>query len=220
MSGDGRGARFGSYLLVLPGRVVRAPGLREQVAVSNSRCYRCDCCRRRAVGPLGNSVEFVRYDGYKIPWAVAQKGHRVQTWRTTGGQRPRAGPDERIAHGCSQSEVARPMTGRCPIPQTAISKIENFQEGGAEASPWRGSTYADTDGFAREDGSPIPPERVTNRLTQLSRTGGLRAIRWHDLRHGRASLMLAADIPMAVASTGWGIRRSVTRTAICSPGRS
>ncbi len=58
--------------------------------------------------------------------------------------------------------------------------------------------------FAREDGTPIPPERVTRRFIRLVATSGLRPIRLHDLRHGQASLMLAAGVPMAVVSKRLG----------------
>ena len=34
----------------------------------------------------------------------------------------------------------------------------------------------------------------------LSKTAGFRQVRLHDLRHGAASLMLAAGVPMAVVS--------------------
>ena len=58
--------------------------------------------------------------------------------------------------------------------------------------------------FAREDGTPIAPERVTKRFAQLVTAAGLRPIRLHDLRHGQASLMLAAGVPMAVVSKRLG----------------
>src|SRR5437773_7493086 len=46
--------------------------------------------------------------------------------------------------------------------------------------------------FAKEDGTPIPPEYVTKRFADLVREAGLRPARFHDLRHGRASLFLAS----------------------------
>jgi integrase len=58
--------------------------------------------------------------------------------------------------------------------------------------------------FAREDGTPVAPERVTKRFVDLVRAAGLRRVRLHDLRHGQASLMLAANIPMAVVSKRLG----------------
>jgi hypothetical protein len=66
--------------------------------------------------------------------------------------------------------------------------------------------------FAREDGQPVPPALVTKRFTQLVKDAGLRPVRLHDLRHGRASLLLAADVPLAVVSKLLG-HSSLTLTA-------
>lgn len=58
--------------------------------------------------------------------------------------------------------------------------------------------------FAREDGTPIPPERVTKRFAELVAEAGLRRVRLHDLRHGRASLLLAAGVDIALVSKIFG----------------
>jgi integrase len=55
----------------------------------------------------------------------------------------------------------------------------------AERATW-GAAYSDHGlVFAREDGTPIAPERVTKRFGQMISAAGLRPIRLHDLRHGR-----------------------------------
>ncbi len=54
--------------------------------------------------------------------------------------------------------------------------------------------------FAREDGTPLVPEKVTLRFAQLVKDAGCRTIRLHDLRHGRASLLLAAGVDIAIVS--------------------
>jgi integrase len=75
-----------------------------------------------------------------------------------------------------------------------------------------GSVYADHDlVFAREDGNPIHPERVTKRFIQLVKSSGLRQVRLHDLRHGRASLLLASGTDIAVVSKMLG-HSSITLT--------
>jgi site-specific recombinase XerD len=72
--------------------------------------------------------------------------------------------------------------------------------------------YADHDlVFAREDGNPIHPERVTKRFIQLVKSSGLRQVRLHDLRHGRASLLLASGTDIAVVSKMLG-HSSITLT--------
>ncbi len=58
--------------------------------------------------------------------------------------------------------------------------------------------------FAREDGTPIPPEVATKTFVELSEAAGVRAVRLHDLRHGAASLRLAAGVDIAVVSKQLG----------------
>ena len=82
-----------------------------------------------------------------------------------------------------------------------------------------GDAYTDLDlVFAREDGSPIPPEVATKTFRRLTdevrfpddadlpddQRRRLRRVRLHDLRHGQASLMLAAGVPLAVVSKRLG----------------
>lgn len=70
----------------------------------------------------------------------------------------------------------------------------------AEREQW-GDAYADHGlVFAKEDGNPLLPDDVTRLFVRLSEAAGLRRIRLHDLRHGYASLMLAAGVDVAVVS--------------------
>lgn len=58
--------------------------------------------------------------------------------------------------------------------------------------------------FTRADGSSWPPEIVSQRFRELAAAAGLRGVRLHDLRHGQASLMLAAGVPMSSVSKRLG----------------
>jgi len=58
--------------------------------------------------------------------------------------------------------------------------------------------------FSREDGAHVRPDWVSQRLTVIAKRAGLPAKRLHDLRHGAASLQLAAGIPLAVVSKRLG----------------
>jgi hypothetical protein len=58
--------------------------------------------------------------------------------------------------------------------------------------------------FCHEDGRPLPPEYVSRHFERLAFKAGLPPIRLHDLRHGHASLMLAADVPIDVVSKRLG----------------
>jgi len=53
--------------------------------------------------------------------------------------------------------------------------------------------------FTREDGTPLHPEHLSDRLETLARRAGLPRIRLHDLRHTAATLMLADGTPVNVA---------------------
>lgn len=58
--------------------------------------------------------------------------------------------------------------------------------------------------FTREDGSALHPATVTDRFQATSAAAGLPPIQLHDLRHGAASLMLAAGVPMKVVQETLG----------------
>ena len=64
-----------------------------------------------------------------------------------------------------------------------------------------GEAYRDHDLVAAQpNGDPMPPERLTKRFSQLVRQAGIRPIRLHDLRHGRASMLLASGSDITVVS--------------------
>ncbi|WP_374229561.1 tyrosine-type recombinase/integrase [Nocardioides sp. cx-173] len=64
-----------------------------------------------------------------------------------------------------------------------------------------GTAYLDHDlVLAREDENPLAPDGVTKRFAEIVEDAGLRRIRVHDLRHGRASLLLPAGVDIAVVS--------------------
>lgn len=54
--------------------------------------------------------------------------------------------------------------------------------------------------FTTEDGRGLHPELVTKGFRRLAQRAEVRAIRLHDLRHGAASLQLAAGVDLAVVS--------------------
>ncbi|MGS0683700.1 site-specific integrase [Nakamurella sp. GG22] len=91
----------------------------------------------------------------------------------------------------------------------------------AEKGDW-GGAYTDHGlVFAREDGLPLYPTVVTHRFasivaeTSVQTSSGLaplRMIRLHDLRHGAASLGIAAGVPIEVVSKRLG-HSSISVTA-------
>ena len=71
---------------------------------------------------------------------------------------------------------------------------ERLRAGGA----WEGSTWGHLV-FTNRLGQPLHGASVTRRLTRLLRDAGLRTLRYHDLRHGAATLMAAQGVPARVA---------------------
>ncbi|MDX3099706.1 tyrosine-type recombinase/integrase [Nonomuraea angiospora] len=58
--------------------------------------------------------------------------------------------------------------------------------------------------FTRENGEPLRPEWVSERFGTLAARAGLPPVRFHDLRHGAATMLLAAGVPMKVISETLG----------------
>lgn len=74
----------------------------------------------------------------------------------------------------------------------------------AERIAW-GPAWTDTGRvFTREDGTPIRPGWASARFAVLAARAGLPPIRFHDLRHGTASMLLAAGEPPKVISKRLG----------------
>lgn len=97
---------------------------------------------------------------------------------------------------------------------TAGVLLHHQVQQGLEKIAW-GDAYADHGlVFCREDGNPLSPGNVTelfHKLTDSVRMpdeSRLRRVRLHDLRHGQASLMLAAGVDMNIISKRLGHARS------------
>ena len=83
-------------------------------------------------------------------------------------------------------------------PGTAAVLRDHRKRQAVERLAW-GSAYEDHDLlFACENGSPLHPAAVTRRFAELVAEADLPPIGLHGLRHGAASLMLAAGVPMKV----------------------
>jgi len=70
----------------------------------------------------------------------------------------------------------------------------------AERLAWDGAWTDSGRVFTREDGTPLRPAWVSVRFGTLAARAGLPPIRFHDLRHGAASMLLAAGVePKVIA---------------------
>lgn len=73
-----------------------------------------------------------------------------------------------------------------------------------ERMAW-GSAWADSGKvFTRADGAALHPATVTERFHEIGSAAELPPVRLHDLRHGAASLMLAAGVPAKVVQETLG----------------
>ncbi len=78
----------------------------------------------------------------------------------------------------------------------------------AERLAW-GEAWAGTGRvFTREDGTPVPGQWISVRFETLAFRAGLPPVRFHDLRHGAASLHYAAGAPTKSISAMLGHARS------------
>jgi integrase len=68
-----------------------------------------------------------------------------------------------------------------------------------------GPAWADT-GFVStaEDGQPVHADHLAGRFGRLVKAAAVPAIRFHDLRHTHATLLLAAGVPVHVVSQRLG----------------
>jgi integrase len=74
----------------------------------------------------------------------------------------------------------------------------------AERMAW-GPAWTDTSRvFTREDGQPLRPGGISEHFGVLIRQAGLPPVRFHDLRHGSASMLLAAGVELKVVSETMG----------------
>lgn len=55
--------------------------------------------------------------------------------------------------------------------------------------------------FARPDGRPVDGTALTRAFQAALKAAEVPSIRWHDLRHYTASLLLSEGVPMAVVSS-------------------
>lgn len=58
--------------------------------------------------------------------------------------------------------------------------------------------------FCREDGYPLHGSVVTSQFQELLAEASIRKVRFHDLRHGAATYLVAAGVPMRVVMAQLG----------------
>ncbi len=113
---------------------------------------------------------------------------------------PQCGGQHRgLVFGATKTEAGEDRT--VDLDSTTIGLlIEHRLRQDVERSQWA-EAYVDHDLlFAHEDGKPLSPNAVSSHFEHMVEKSGLPRVRLHDLRHGRASILLAAGVDIALVS--------------------
>ena len=92
-----------------------------------------------------------------------------------------------------------------PMPPSLAISLREHREQREQQRILQGATLQGTDlVFAHHDGSPLDPSTVSHTFGKIARRAGLSNIRYHDLRHAHASLMLLTGADPKVISERLG----------------
>jgi len=81
------------------------------------------------------------------------------------------------------------------LSDTAVALLKEIRRSQTEQKLRLGPRYQDHGHvFCNPDGSLIDPASVTHRFTKLARTTGFPGLRFHGLRHTRATLLLMQGV--------------------------
>ncbi|MYR89032.1 tyrosine-type recombinase/integrase [Streptomyces sp. SID685] len=91
----------------------------------------------------------------------------------------------------SERRIALPVSCVASLRAHRARQAQEKEEAG---SRWQGSGHV----FTRPDGHPIEPATLTRHFNALLREARLRPIRFHDLRHSTATLLLEQGVELVV----------------------
>jgi len=96
-----------------------------------------------------------------------------------------------------------------PLPAPVTTALRTWRERQDFDRLMWGPNWPDHDlVFTREDGTPVPAQWTSTRFEILAYRSGLPPVRFHDLRHGTASLLKAAGVDTKIISAILGHSRT------------
>jgi integrase len=96
-----------------------------------------------------------------------------------------------------------------PLPAVVVAALRGWRRQQMQEKLAWGPDWAETGLiFTREDGAPIAPQWVSTRFETLAYRAGVPPVRFHDLRHGAASLCKAAGLDTKFISALLGHSRT------------
>lgn len=121
-----------------------------------------------------------------LKWAAVDLEARVATVRETGS-----------GSGPKSKKSVRDV----PLPVQVVEALEAWKERQEFDRLVWGPDWPDTDlVFTREDGTPVPAQWTSTRFETLAFRAGIPPVRFHDLRHGTASMLKAAGVDTKIIS--------------------
>ncbi len=139
-------------------------------------------------------------------WPYAQDYARANSSACTGKTSTTAQPASAAPSNAPPAGAwphCRPKTisseRRIALPASCVTSLRahrarQAQEKDEAGSRWQGSGHV----FTRLDGHPIEPATLTRHFNALLREARLRPIRFHDLRHSTATLLLEQGVELVV----------------------
>ncbi len=110
------------------------------------------------------------------------------------------------------------------VKQTVTALVAHRQRQEVDRSR-AGELYVDHDLlFAKDNGNPIRPDRVSKDFKDLAAAAGLPPVKLHEQRHGACSLLLAAGVPVETVAMILGhaspaVTRAVYAHVLRGPAR-
>lgn len=184
----------------------------------------------------GAFLDFVAEDRLYAMWhLIAFRGLRRgeacgQPWSETNLDTHSLTVSSQLVQDGWEVEASEPKTDSgsrvVALDDDTVNVLKHHRERQETAREEWGTAWVETGHvFTQEDGSWLHPGKVTDLFERLVTASGLPPIRLHDLRHGAATLMLAADIDIKIVSDTLGhsdtrITRDIYQSVLPHVGKS